>query len=106
MPTCNRYVVLTTKHHEGFTLWPSMTSFGWSAQDVGPGRDLVGPLAEAVRDSSLRFGVYHSLFEWYNPLWLQDHSNNFSTRTYAEQKAIPELYELVENYRPDVSSLC
>ena len=37
-----KYVVLTTKHCEGFTLWPSKYSWNWNAMDVGPNRDLVG----------------------------------------------------------------
>lgn len=37
-----RYVVLTSKHHEGYTLWPSTYSFSWNAKDVGPRQDLVG----------------------------------------------------------------
>jgi len=37
-----RYVVLTSKHHEGFTNWPSHVSFNWNSMDVGPERDLVG----------------------------------------------------------------
>ena len=43
---CNdRYVVLTSKHHEGFTNWPSHVSWNWNSMDVGPKRDLVGELA-------------------------------------------------------------
>ncbi|OXA51892.1 Alpha-L-fucosidase [Folsomia candida] len=98
-----RYVVLTTKHHEGFTLWPSKTAFGWNANDVGPHRDLVGELSRAIRNhSSLRFGVYHSLYEWYNPLYLDDKQNNFKTNQFVRFKTMPELYELVETYQPDV----
>lgn len=40
--TLSRYVVLTSKHHEGYTLWPSPYSFSWNSLEVGPHRDLVG----------------------------------------------------------------
>nr|XP_058918284.1 tissue alpha-L-fucosidase isoform X2 [Kogia breviceps] len=45
-----KYVVLTTKHHEGFTNWPSPVSWNWNSQDLGPHRDLVGELGTAVRN--------------------------------------------------------
>uniref|UniRef100_A0A1X7UPF9 alpha-L-fucosidase n=2 Tax=Amphimedon queenslandica TaxID=400682 RepID=A0A1X7UPF9_AMPQE len=47
-----KYVVLTSKHHEGFTNWPSKTSWNWNAMDTGPHRDLVGDLAAAIRNST------------------------------------------------------
>ncbi|XP_052789089.1 alpha-L-fucosidase-like isoform X2 [Mya arenaria] len=98
-----KYVVLTTKHHEGFTNWPSNHSFSWNAMDVGPKRDLVGELSTAIRKKTdIHFGVYHSMFEWFNPVFLNDQKNGFHTRNFPQSKAIPELYELVNNYQPDV----
>ncbi|KAJ8877880.1 hypothetical protein PR048_022339 [Dryococelus australis] len=98
-----KYVVLTSKHHEGYTLWPSKYSFSWNAKDVGPNRDLVGELASAIRRSTnITFGLYHSLFEWFNPLYLEDEANNFKTQKFVDQKTMPELYELVQTYEPEV----
>ncbi|RXG56742.1 Plasma alpha-L-fucosidase [Armadillidium vulgare] len=99
-----RYVVLTSKHHEGFTLWPSKYSFSWNAMDVGPQRDLVGDLAKAIKENtSLHFGLYHSLFEWFNPLYLSDQANDFLTNDFVVSKTLPELYEIVtELYEPEI----
>ncbi|PVD39014.1 hypothetical protein C0Q70_01641 [Pomacea canaliculata] len=98
-----KYVVLTSKHHEGFTNWPSKYSWNWNAMDVGPNRDLVGDLANAIRSKTdIHFGVYHSLFEWFNPLYLQDVKNNYTTQDFVATKTLPELYELVNTYKPDV----
>ena len=97
-----KYIVPTSKHHEGFCNWPSATSWNWNSKDIGPHRDLIGELANATVASGLHFGLYHSLFEWFNPLYLQDQANNFTTRIFAQQKTIPELYDLVLNYNPEV----
>ena len=44
-----------------------------------------GALADAVRSHpDLHFGLYFSLFEWFNPLYLQDKANNFTTQTYVK----------------------
>ncbi|XP_060063347.1 alpha-L-fucosidase-like [Ylistrum balloti] len=98
-----KYVVLVTKHHEGYTNWPSKVSWNWNSMDVGPKRDLVGELAVAVRKKEgIKFGTYHSLFEWYNPLYLSDKANGFKTQDFVREKTLPELYELVNNYKSDV----
>lgn len=59
-----RYAVLTTKHHDGFTLWPSR--FGeLGVQSHLDGRDLVGEYIRACRDSGLKVGLYYSPPDWH-----------------------------------------
>jgi alpha-L-fucosidase len=77
--------------------------------DIGPRRDLVGDLAKEVKAQTspqtqlpLKFGVYHSLLEWFNPLYLLDHANNYSTHYFVDAKAMPELYDLVLKYEPEL----
>jgi alpha-L-fucosidase len=96
-----KYVVLTSKHHEGFTLWPSKEAtrtWGrpWNAVEIGPKRDLLGELSEAVRRRGLRMGYYYSLYEWYNPLWLSDRPR------YVREHMIPQFKDLVTRYKPSV----
>jgi alpha-L-fucosidase len=108
-----QYVVLTSKHHDGFCNWDSRdaipTTWNWNAMDIGPRRDLVGELAAAIRNVTsphtkrqIKFGLYHSLYEWFNPLYLQDKKNNYTTRHFVDQKTLPELYDLVHKYQPDL----
>ena len=66
---------------------------------VGPRRDVVGEFEKAVRKSpKLHFGLYHSLFEWFNPLFLEDAKGNFSTRFYAKNKVTPKLQSECQVY--------
>lgn len=97
-----KYVVLTSKHHEGYTNWPSEYSYSWNSVDVGPKKDLVGELGAALRKKDLKFGLYHSLYEWFHPLYLRDKRNNFKTQYFVRMKTMPELYELINIYKPDV----
>lgn len=91
-----KYVVLTSKHHEGFTLWPSAQSWNWNAVDVGPHRDLAGDLIRAVKAKDLRMGYYYSLYEWFNPLYKQD------VNRYVDEHMMPQMKDLVTRYKPDV----
>ncbi|XP_052075492.1 alpha-L-fucosidase-like [Mytilus californianus] len=98
-----KYVVLSSKHHEGYTMWPSKYSFNWNSNATGPKRDLVGELAAAVRaKTQMKFGLYHSLFEWFNPVYLNDKHSGFQKQDFVRTKTMPELYELVNAYKPEV----
>jgi alpha-L-fucosidase len=91
-----KYIVLTSKHHEGFTLWPSAQSWNWNSVDVGPHRDLCGDLTKAVKAKGLHMGFYYSLYEWYNPIY----RNN--PDAYVNEHMIPQMKDLVTRYEPDL----
>jgi alpha-L-fucosidase len=91
-----RYVVLTSKHHEGFCVWPCPASWNWNSVDVGPHRDLAGDLTRAVVAKGLKMGFYYSLYEWYNPLYLQEQPR------YVTEHMIPQMKDLVERYHPSI----
>lgn len=97
-----RYFVLTSKHHEGWTNWRSNVSWNWNSVDNGPHRDLVGELADAIRrNTDITFGLYHSLFEWFHPLYDKDKKNHFETQDYVREVLMPELYDLINRYKPE-----
>ncbi|XP_004519134.1 putative alpha-L-fucosidase [Ceratitis capitata] len=98
-----KYVVLTSKHHDGYTLWPSTSSFSWNSMDVGPKRDIIRELSTAIRqESSLKFGLYYSLFEWFNRLYINDKLHLFLQQNYVERKMRPEQMELINEYLPEI----
>ncbi len=61
-----RYMVMTTKHHEGFCLFDSKLT-DYNAAKRGPGRDLVAEYVEAARAEGLRVGFYYSMMDWHHP---------------------------------------
>ena len=67
--------------------------------DEGPHRDLVGDLTNSVRAAGLHMGLYHSLREWYNPLYLKDQQDNCNTTAFTDEVLIPTLKEMVEKYK-------
>ena len=96
-----KYVALTSKHHEGFALWPSKEASAtwgrpWNAVEIGPKRDVLGDLSDAVRRKGLRMGFYYSLYEWYNPLWL------YNKPRYVREHMFPQFKDLVTHYKPAI----
>ncbi|MGD0756844.1 MAG: alpha-L-fucosidase [Bacteroidales bacterium] len=91
-----KYIVLTSKHHEGFTLWPSAQSWNWNSVDIGPHRDLCGDLTTAVKNKGLHMGFYYSLYEWFNPIYKSN------LPAYVNDHMIPQMKDLVTRYTPDI----
>lgn len=92
-----RYVVLTSKHHEGFALWPSAQSPYFNSAAMGPKRDICGELTDAVRASGLHMGFYYSLLEWRHPLYNKNDIDRF-----VNDVNLPQLKELVVRYKPEI----
>src|ERR1022692_3121895 len=61
-----KYMVMTTKHHEGFCHWDTKLT-DYCAPKQGPGRDLVREFVDAARAEGLRVGFYYSLMDWHHP---------------------------------------
>ena len=110
-----RYVVLTSKHHDGYCLWPTRSPYKkeWNSLAVGPKRDLVGELTRAVRAKGLRMGLYYSIIEWESNWTHRTESGYFIPKKlvdkykipedkYVDAHMIPQLKELVVNYQPAV----
>ena len=97
-----KYVVLVTKHHDGYCLWDSKFQPEWNSVVCGPKRNIVEELTTAVRNKGLRMGFYYSLPEWSNPrhIWMED--PNDSIRDYVDNYMVPQFKELVTRYKPDL----
>ncbi len=96
-----KHVALTSKHHEGFPLWRSAeadSAWGrlWNSVDIGPKRDLLLDLTEAGGRRGARMGIYYSLYEWYNPLWLSDGNR------YVAEHMFPQFKDVVNNVQPSI----
>jgi len=92
-----KYVVLTSKHHDGFCLWPSKHTPKWNSVEMGPHLDIIDTLSLAIRDAGLHFGLYYSLLEWAHPLYSQS-----TIKKWVDTHMIPQIKELVNNYKPEI----
>ncbi|MFX0188889.1 MAG: alpha-L-fucosidase [Candidatus Hodarchaeota archaeon] len=97
-----KYVVLVTKHHDGFLLWPSKYQ-NPNKENYCASRDIVGELSEAIRNEEIKMGFYYSgVLDWtFNPEPIKDVKslllNNVRTPEYIEY-ATNHWYELIDKY--------
>jgi alpha-L-fucosidase len=103
-----KYVVLTTKHHDGFTLWPSSTPNPRLAADrQHASRDLVGDLTKAVRGQGLKMGLYYSGgYDWtFVPGPIMKPADYKSVQPQSEEYgkyADAHMRELIQRYQPSL----
>ena len=90
-----KYINFVSKHHDGFCMYKTDYAWNWNSWDVGPHRDFLAELKAALAKTDVRFGVYHSVYEWYNPLYLKD------PEEYALKHLLPMLKELIVKYEPN-----
>ena len=97
-----RYIVITTKHHEGFAMFKTAASPYNVVTGTPFGRDVIGEIAQACRRHNIRLGLYYSQnLDWYHPgggggEWDPTHAGDHDA--YVRTIAMPQLRELMSNY--------
>lgn len=101
-----RYVVLVTKHHDGFCLFPSKYT-DYTTVNRGPMRDITGELTQSVRAQGMKMGLYYSaIIDWtfrHDPMYCDADVHELNCPTYAYADYCYNQYrELIDNYHPSV----
>ena len=105
-----KYIVITSKHHDGFALWDSEVS-EYDVMDFAPiKRDLLAELSEACKKYDVKLCFYHSIMDWHHPNAQAPHYPEYNTsekenpnfQNYVDNYLFPQVTELVEKYDPHV----
>jgi len=99
-----KYIVLTTKHHDGFCLWDTKLT-DYNIMHTPFHRDVVKELAAACKKQGIAFGTYYSVTDWYNPDWPVTSPAGRVKREKSDLDAYEkylqgQITELVKNYGP------
>ena len=99
-----KYLVITTKHHDGYALFDTKVS-DWSVMNSTYGKDLIGPLAKACRSEGLLFGTYYSQsLDWVNGgqprthHWDKESLPSYGFDDYLKNISLPQVKELLTSY--------
>lgn len=119
------YMIITAKHHDGFAMYPSAVSEFDLAHQTPFKRDPMAELATAAKKYGMKFGFYYShAFDWEDPNapgndweyhnpggdqligganWFDQHPEWLPKAVkYVNEKAIPQIQELIRKYHPDI----
>ena len=102
-----RYVTITARHHDGFSLWPTKVDDGYNITNTPFGRDILGELADACKDAGIQLNFYYSLMDWHR----KDYPPGDCAckvpvvgrkGDYASYKRfmLGQIGELIDNYQP------
>ena len=107
-----KYIVITSKHHDGFAMFDSKVS-KYDIVDATPyHRDVIRALARAAHRQGMKFGVYYSIMDWHNPDAQAPNYPNYNSTTshnpnfqrYVDGYMKPQLKELLTQY-PEIDLL-
>ena len=99
-----KYIVITSKHHEGFAMWPSKLG-SWNIGNTQFKRDPLKELAEACKAAGLKLCFYHSIMDWHHPDYLPRRTWDDRDASHADMEAYirymkAQLKELLTSYGP------
>lgn len=95
-----RYVIPVGEHHDGFPLWDSKLT-DWNAAQMGPERDLMAELGEAVRARNMKYGPsYHGLLNYYTPEFSGPHPDYLNDDYIEFMHA--KIREIIDLFEPDI----
>ncbi|UCC99216.1 MAG: alpha-L-fucosidase, partial [Phycisphaerales bacterium] len=103
-----KYIVITSKHHDGFCLWDSKFT-DYDVMDATPfKRDILAELARACKKHGIRLCFYHSIMDWHHPdaqapfypKYNDTKQSNPNFDRYVEYYLKGQLKELVRDYGP------
>ena len=103
-----KYVTVTSRHHDGFSLWPTKADDGYNIAETPFRRDILGEIAKACGEAGLQLNFYYSLMDWHR----KDYpASSAAKKVFGDQKGDYESYkrfmlaqmgELIDSYRPGV----
>lgn len=103
-----KYIVITSKHHDGFSLWDSQVT-EYDVMDAAPfKRDILMELKNACQAAGIRLCFYHSIMDWHQPDaeskkdYTHQNTENPDWSKYRETYLKPQIKELITKYQPGV----
>jgi hypothetical protein len=94
-----KYMTITTKHHEGFCMWPSQYT-DFSIANTPYKKDLLKELIDAYTDAGIDVNLYYSVLDWHHPDWRYDIKSSDDSIAFARYLdfAKNQLAELATRY--------